>query len=304
MSSAGDMSGGGDMRGKIAVIIVDYNSEALLRRCMASLAALGREDLVFIVVDNGGSLEAERLQADFPGVTVLRPGKNTGFAGGCNLGLRVALDADAAWCLLLNPDTRAEMDFIAPLLEAFEDDSRLGMACPTILNDSEAREFWFAGGEIDWWRGRPISITDARLRDRGGVQTVPWLTGCAMMLRPGAVRQVGLMDDRYFLYFEDTDYSRAFIGAGWRAAYVPRAEVLHKPSSTTGYQSKGYVYYFARNRILFMRRRGRWHHRVVFTLFHGFVRLPGAFVVFVLLRCRPDLALAFLRGWLAGMLRR
>ena len=298
------MNGQLDMRGKTAVIIVDYNSEALLRRCMTSLAALGREDLVFIVVDNGGSLEADRLLADFPGTTVLRPGENTGFAGGCNLGLGAALDGDAAWCLLLNPDTRAETDFIGPLRDAFEDDARLGMACPTILNDDETRGIWFAGGDIDWWQGRPMNITDGRLRDRGGVQQVPCLTGCAMMLRPGAVREAGLMDDRYFLYFEDSDYTRAFIGAGWRTAYVPRAEVLHKPSSTTGYQSERYVYYFARNRILFMRRRGRWHHRVVFTLFHALVRLPGAIIVFAVLRGRPRLALAFLRGWLDGMLRR
>lgn len=122
-----------------------------------------------------------------------------------------------------------------------------------------------------------------------------------MMLRPSAVREVGLMEDSYFLYFEDIDYTRAFIGAGWKAAYVPAAELLHSPSSTTGFQSNSYVYYFARNRVLFMRRWANWPHWLVFLLFHSLVRLPGALIVFGLLRRRPGTALAFLKGWAAGV---
>ena len=75
----------------IGVIIVDYNSKRLLRRCLNSLAALGREDLGIIVVDNGGSIDVERLCADFPGLTLLCPGANLGFAGGCNVGIEHAL---------------------------------------------------------------------------------------------------------------------------------------------------------------------------------------------------------------------
>lgn len=109
------------------------------------------------------------------------------------------------------------------------------------------------------------------------------------------------MDEGYFLYFEDGDYCQAFLRAGWKAAYIPAAELLHSPSSTVGYQSDRYVYYFARNRILFMRRWASWPHWLVFLLFHTFVRLPGALIVFGLLRRRPGAALAFLTGWAARM---
>lgn len=295
------MTAKSDIAGRIAIVIVDYNSEALLRRCLDSLLGLGREDLVFIVVDNGGSIDDSGFHGEYPGSILLRPGCNIGFAGGCNMGLRAALDGEAAWCLLLNPDTRAVSDFLTPLISAFDADPRLGMACPTILTDDDAQDIWFAGGKINWWIGRPISVRDRRLLDRGGTQPVPYLTGCAMMLRPSAVREVGLMEDSYFLYFEDTDYTRAFIAGGWQAAYVPAAELLHSPSSTTGFQSDSYIYYFARNRILFMRRWASWLQWIVFLLFHSLVRLPGAVLVFGLLRRRPGAALAFVKGWAAGI---
>lgn len=109
------------------------------------------------------------------------------------------------------------------------------------------------------------------------------------------------MDESYFLYFEDGDYCQAFLRAGWKIAYVPDAEILHETSSTTGVHSERYIYYFARNRVRFMRRWGRWPQWTVFLLFHTFLRLPGALVVFGVLRGRPRAALAFLTGWLDGM---
>lgn len=293
-----------DLAGQIAIVIVDFNSETLTRRCIDSLQRLGREDLAFMVIDNGGTIDADGFLSDYPAAVLLQPGENVGFAGGCNLGLRAALDGGAAWFMLLNPDTRAETDFLAPLIAAFEANPELGMACPTILVDDDSRDIWYAGSRIDWWVGRPVSFRDRSLLEREVVQPVPYLTGCAMMLRPEAVRQVGLMDDSYFLYFEDTDYTWAFINAGWSAAYVPAAKVLHRPSSTTGYQSEAYIYYFARNRIRFMRHWASWSQWVSFLIFHSFIRLPGALIVFGLLRGRPGAAWAFLKGWAAGIIGR
>ncbi len=288
----------------IAVVIVDYNSEDLTRRCLKSLVALGRSDLAFIVVDNGGSVDVAGLEADFLDLSVIQPGENLGFAGGCNLGLARGREDEAGYCLLLNPDTLAEQDFIAPLLSVMEVDERIGMACPTLLDDDNVRDVGFGGGGINWWIGRPYAIRGRRLQGDDGVVLVAYATGAALLLRLAAVADVGPMDDGYFLYFEDADYAQAFLRAGWKIVYVPEAEILHAASSVTGFQSETYVYYFARNRILFMRRWGRWYHRVVFTLFHALVRLPGAVIVFGVLRGRPRLALAFLRGWLDGMLRR
>lgn len=286
----------------IAVVIVDYDSERLSRRCIDSVVALGRADLRFFVVDNGASVDAARLEADFPGLVVLSPGRNLGFAGGCNLGIARALEEDAAYCLLLNPDTRAETDFIAPLLAAMEADPRIGIASPTILEDDESRRVTDGGGVVNWWAGSPKGVMDRRLNADGPYLEVPFATGAAMLIRARAICEVGLMDEGYFLYYEDSDYCRAFVGKGWKIAYLPRAEVLHATSSVTGRSSGRYYYYFARNRIRFMRRWGRWYHRIVFSLFNTCVRLPVAVLLFGVVRGRPSRAMAYLRGFIDGML--
>jgi GT2 family glycosyltransferase len=288
----------------IAVIIVDYNSEKFLRRCLCSLVALGRKDLNFIVVDNGGSLDSPSLEAAFPRLTVLDPETNLGFAGGCNAGMQRAIQDGADYCLLLNPDTVASEDFLEPLLSLMKDDDRVGIACPTVCDDDEVGEVAYGGGGINWCTGRAYVIRGRRLQGDGPSVAVPFATGSAMMLRSSAVRDVGLMDEGYFLYFEDVEYSQMFLRAGWKVVYVREAEIRHAASSITGFQSERYVYYFARNRIRFMRRCGRWHHRFVFYGFNTLVRLPGAMIVFGLLRGRPELAMAFFRGWLDGMSRR
>lgn len=284
----------------IAVVIVDYLCEALTRRAVASMRAAGRDDLRFYVVDNGLSIDAAGLEADHPGLTVIRPEANGGFAAGCNIGLQRALADGAGWCLLLNPDTVAERDFLSPMLAVMAADPSIGMACPTILEYAD-RRIAYGGGAVNWWTGRPHGITGRRLGGGAAHVEVPFATGAAMLLRASAADAVGPMDEGYFLYFEDADYCQAFLRAGWKIAYVPAAEILHETSSTTGVHSENYVYYFARNRIRFMRRRAAWPRLAGFLLFNTVVRLPGALVVFGLLRRRPRAALAFLRGWVAGM---
>lgn len=288
----------------IAVVIVDYRSEPLTRGCISSLYALGRSDIRILVVDNSGSMDADALRRDLPEVTLIQPALNLGFGGGCNAGIRRALEDGADYCLLLNPDTVAREDFIGPLLAVMEADETIGMACPTVRDDDEMGEVAYGGGGINWWLGRPYVIRGRRLRSPGRTVDVPFVTGAAMMLRSAAVEEVGPMDEGYFLYFEDAEYSQMFLRAGWRVVYVPEPEVRHAASSVTGFQSERYVYCFARNRIRFMRRCSRWHHRLVFHLYNNLVRMPGAVVVFALFRRRPALAGAYLRGYRDGMLNR
>jgi GT2 family glycosyltransferase len=284
----------------IGVVVVDFNSEPLTRKCLKSLIALGRRDLRFYVVDNGGRLDAEALASDFSGVTVLAPGTNLGFAGGYNVGIARAIADGAAYGLLMNPDAVAGHDFLAPMLAAMVADDRIGMACPTQLDDSG--RVVYGGAAMNWWSGRPRMIPGRRLRGRGAGIDVPFVSGAAALLRLSAVAEVGPMEESYFLYFEDTDYTQAFRRAGWRTVYVPESEVMHSGSGVIGFRSETYVYYIARNRIRFMRRWGRWHHRFVFTIFNTAVRLPAMLAMYGIARLQPALAGAQLRGYIDGML--
>jgi len=289
------------LRDKIAVIIVDYNSESWTRRCLESLVALGRRDLAFLVVDNGQSIDGPALESDFGLTTVLNTTDNLGFAGGVNVGLRFALAEQAAWILLLNPDTRAEQDFIEPLLRVLEGNPGLAMVGPTLRRDDAGRELLSAGGHLNLWLARPSNRLDDGLLHHTPYAVVPFLTGCALLIRPDAIRQVGEMEDGYFLYFEDADYAQVMRQRGWQLGYVPDSVLLHRPSSVVGYHSEQYVYYFARNRVWFIRRWGRWYHYASLLMYTLAVKVPGSVVVFGLRDRRPSLVRTFIRGVWAGI---
>lgn len=285
---------------RVCVVIVNYHAQDLVLRCLDSLATGFRDRLTCVVVDNSETADTGRIAAARPDTVILRPGANLGFAGGCNVGIAHALGDGADFILLLNPDARGEDDFLRPLVDVLTANPDLGVATPRILNDDDTRGVWYGGARMNWWTGGPKHLFTDAAGDRTWLP-VPFVSGCAMLLRAAAVRQVGPMDERYFLYFEDADYVQALRRAGWGAAYVPAARVLHAQSSVTGLHSPRYVYYFARNRIWFMRRWARRHHFLGFMAFNTLVRLPGALLVFGLLRRRPGLAVTFLRGFVHGL---
>lgn len=289
-------------RESVGVVSVNYQAQEQLCRCLASLKehCLG-EELHFIVVDNSPVSEIDRIRRRHPEIQAICPGRNLGFAGGCNLGIARALNQGLDYVLLLNPDTRTEHDFIRVLLDQLAQDPARAMAGPKILRDNAQRAVWYGGARMNWWLGGPRQEMDHRHDGAGEAQTVPCLSGCAMLITASAIRQVGRMAEGYFLYYEDTDYVQRFLRAGLTVVYCPAAGLLHDVSSTIGLHSPAYVYYFSRNRVWFMRRWARWYHFMVFMLYNTVVKLPGAFLIFALKKRRPALVWAYWKGYWHGI---
>jgi GT2 family glycosyltransferase len=288
----------------VVVIIVNYRCATLTCCCVESIMQHVHTPVEIVVVDNSPTSELDRIVDAYPEVHGIAAAGNAGFAAGCNLGLSYALQRNRRYALLLNPDARTEQDFIAPLTAVMEQEPRVAAASPTILDDDELRAVQFAGGRMRWLRGGPKHVLDLRHPVDQCWYPEPFLTGCAMLLRLAAVRDVGMMPEDYFLYFEDADYIQRILSRGWTAAWVPAAVVLHSLSSTTRRDSALYVYHFSRNRIIFMRR---WSPRGAFwgfMIYNTLVKLPGSFLVFGIWRRHPALAWAFVRGYLAGLAHR
>jgi GT2 family glycosyltransferase len=182
-----------------AVVIVNYHSQALVCRCIESLKNKIRRSLDLVVVDNSTRPDTDCIESRFPNVARLRPGTNTGFAGGCNIGIRHALERGADYILLLNPDTCTEHDFVEPLIAALRENDFFGMVGPRIIEDRDDEKVWFGGGQMNWWLGGPKHKLVNRGGRGGAVESVPFLTGCALMIRARAIRDIGPMDDRYIL---------------------------------------------------------------------------------------------------------
>jgi len=283
------------------VVIVNYHSQELVAACVSSLKENVEVDLSYIVVDNSEVEEVESLKGVHPDITIITGHGNVGFAGGCNLGISRALEQKEDYILLLNPDTYAKDDFITHMLRQIEMAPQIAALGPQIILDDE-KTIWYGGAKMSWWLKGPVHLfEDMAVDHEGSLLPVPFVSGCCMLLRAEAVREIGMMTEDYFLYFEDADYCQRIIAAGWQIAYYNKAYVYHKLSATTVGQSVNYVYYLSRNRVIFLRRWAKWYHFLVYMLFNTFVKLPGAILVYGIKKGKWQQAVAYLRGYWHGI---
>ena len=189
----------------LAIIVVLYKSQAAVRTLWTSLESQRFGDWRLYAVDNGFADEA----ADFlerrgdERVRVWRSGRNTGFAGGANAGLRWAVAEGADRCLLMNPDVQFDAEFLGGLDEAWTDQEVVAPRVMELSGRDEGKEVvWYAGGSFDRrWVFSTIHCYDAQAPSR----VVEFASGCCLGLTSGVLRRVGLLDESLFVYWEDVD---------------------------------------------------------------------------------------------------
>jgi len=249
---------------RVAVVILNWNQEALTAECLASLRNVKPRCLRVILVDNGSLTESvDRLARDFPEVTLVRLSDNRGFAGGNNAGIERALQDGASHILLLNNDTLVEPTFLQPLLDGL-DSPGVGVVGPRIYHHPDVERIWFAGGLMDWTTGRQWHIGAGEL-DQGQwavSRDVDYVTACCLLAPAQVFQEVGGLDERYFIYFEETDWNLRARARGYRCRYVPESRIYHKVSQAMKTGSPTSDYYFARNRLLFFLTHAPRRYRI------------------------------------------
>jgi hypothetical protein len=240
----------------VTVIILNYNGRDDTLACVRSLQAVRYPALRTLVVDNGstdGSVEA--LRREHAALDIIETGANLGFAAGNNAGLRAALDGGADYMLVLNNDTEVAPDLIDALVYACEANPAIGAAGPKIFYFDQPDTIWSVGGTIDWRRGTS-AMRGLDQVDRGQFDTpadVDFVTGCALFARRAAVEQAGLLDERFGMYYEETEWCVRIARHGWRIACVPDGRLWHKIRPARQDVSPRITYYMTRNRLLFLR---------------------------------------------------
>jgi GT2 family glycosyltransferase len=266
-----------DLNPRCTVIVLNYNGEDLLPRCLDSLAPQRSESVEVVVVDNASTDGSAALVAQkYPWVRFLALDKNYGFSTANNIALREILSAGVEFALLLNNDTFVAPDFIAQMLAAMSIDPRIGAVCPKIYFADKPKVLWYAGADFNSWTGRVTTRgwkrEDQGLFDAGG--EITQATGCAMLLRCSALREVGLFDEQFWAYVEDLDLSVRFRRTGYKLVYASKAHVWHRDGATAvkslGSGSQALRQYLStRNFVLLARKHVRWWQLPTFTL--GFV---------------------------------
>jgi GT2 family glycosyltransferase len=215
----------------VDAVVVSYNSRATLRDCVSSLA--GAPGVRPIVVDNASPDDALDTIADLD-ATIVRTGRNGGFSFGCNAGVAAG---DAPYVLFLNPDARLENGALDALRAVLDADPAAGLAAPLILEDDgtpapSLRRFpslCTALGQALFLH-RLVPAWDELLHDPAlyaQPHDAEWVSGACMLIRRDALARIGGMDERFFLYCEDTDVCRRLWNAGLTVRFTPGAVARH-----------------------------------------------------------------------------
>ena len=237
----------------IAVVVLNWNNPAETIACLNSLAQLRGTRPRILVVDNGSTDDSvPAIRAAFPDVEILETGANLGYAGGNNAGIRQALAAGAEAVCILNNDVIVETDFLAPLWAALQEQPGVGITTPLVGEQADDGRVWALGLAVEWRTGQVR-------RQHAGEPAAPWrvhapfeveiASGTAMLVKREVFERVGLLDESYFLYYEETDWCLRVRQAGYRVVAVPSSVVWHKVSATLGTLSPVVDYYMLRNHL-------------------------------------------------------
>lgn len=263
----------------LSVIIVSWNTRELLRACLDSLLPAPEGlALQILVVDNGSQDGTPAMvRESFPAVELLESGRNLGFSAGNNLALA---RARGRYLMLLNPDTIVHEGALTTLVAFLADHPNAGLVGPQIR---------YADGSLQPSRHRfPTLLTlfvastplHAPLRALLGsyylsgtpetAQLVGWLSGAALLLRREVYEQVGGLDERFFMYFEETDWQRRIRAAGWSIWYVPAARITHYEDGSSGQVRALRLLRFNRSRLLYV---AKWHGAIWGRWLRGWLAL-------------------------------
>jgi GT2 family glycosyltransferase len=239
---------------RVVVVVLNWNGREHTLRCLESLEAVEYENWEIIVVDNGSTDgSVEEIRKKYPDLVLIEVGTNLGFTGGNNVGIRWALKHEAEFVLLLNNDTVVAPDFLSALVAAGESYPGAGVLGAKIYFWDTTR-VWYAGSR--WratWAGfeHVAQGTVDNGIDFEEIQDTAYVSGCAMFLRLSAVHRIGMLDPRFFLLFEETEWCSRARKAGYQCLMVPRARVWHRVSASFGDQRGPlYEYFWIRNRLL------------------------------------------------------
>lgn len=242
---------------KVFFVIVNYNGEEVLEDCLRSVFSSEYLNFEVVVVDNASSDASMCIvKKFFPKAHCLFQGENRGFAGGSNVGIRFALEHKAEYIFLLNNDAIIKKDTIAVLARYAKNDPR-GVFSPLVLSSENPERVWFCGGHIDWFRMRATHRKNFLVKTER--ISAEYLSGCALFIPKGAFYEVGLLDEEYFLYYEDADWCFRAREAGYRLWVVTKARVIHTEQSETKNPLK--IYFLVLSGILFFHKNAKGYRR-------------------------------------------
>ncbi|HXK33713.1 MAG TPA: glycosyltransferase family 2 protein [Dehalococcoidia bacterium] len=285
-------------RPAVGIVVVNYNSAAFIDEFCETLRGVEYGHWSLRVVDSGSDDgSAGVIERAFPDADVVRCGDNVGFAAGCNIGVGLCRRHGDDYVLFLNNDVSLTPDFLDRLVDAADERT---IVVPKVLFRDDPRLISTHAGGFDWrlglfrhtYHGKPDGPATNRRRD--GLETASF---CCALVPLAAFDAAGMLDERFFMYYEETDWLRRARSHGYRIRYEPSAVIYHRESGSSGggWMTPFKMYYATRNRMYLVRKNAASTWDVAaFTAYFFATRLPS--LASLALRRRWRLMRAMLLG--------
>jgi GT2 family glycosyltransferase len=257
----------------VYIIILNWNGFKDTIECINSLKKINYNNYKILLIDNASSNESVKiLKSKFPKIKLIVNKNNLGFSGGCNVGIKYALEDNADYVLLLNNDTYVDKNFLSELIKVSTLNKNIGVISPFIYYADNPKEIWSSGSFLNRNNTWPFRDDNQHKQDIGQykkLRYVEFITGCSMLIKRKVFDTIGFYNDEYFLYFEDMDFCIRARKKGFKLCTVPQSKVWHKIGQSSKNKEKLYIrYYFIRNIILFYRYNFSFIDRSIFFLIY------------------------------------
>ena len=239
---------------KVFIVLVNWNGWHHTRNCLRSLKNLDYPDYRIIVVDNGSTDDSvqslSRLKCDF---TLLTTKKNLGFAGGSNVGIRHAQSCGSEYVWLLNNDTEVYTNALSAMVTLAESDPTIGAVGSILLEHTcENKVQVWGGGRVNLWSGLARQHSG-----RVAADEVHYLVGASLLVKCAALENTGLLDEDFFLYWEDADFCFRLRAYGWKLAVAEDSLVRHRGNASLESGNPLWDLFFTMSSKRFFRRHAR-----------------------------------------------
>lgn len=269
----------------VSIVTLNWNGTDVTCEFLESTKHFTYKNYEIIVVDNG-SIEdpTEKILAgNYPNVKIVKSPVNLGSAGGNNFGMRHS-SPDYDFVFQVNNDAEVTPDLIEKCLVPFYEDPSIGAVCPKIRFHHNPTVIQYAGfNKMSMLTGKTTAV--GSLEVDNGQHDVSGYTysahGCAMMVKREVIDKVGMMAEKYFVYYDESDWSARIIKAGYKIYYQAQGLIFHKESMSMGKMSATKVHFMTRNRIFYMRRHANLGQFLVFISFFSVLTVPKTVIKFV-----------------------
>jgi GT2 family glycosyltransferase len=246
-------------KNKVAIILVNWRQYDLTKSCIFSINKSNFKNFKIILIDNeSNSTQLNILKELFVNIIIFSNKNNLGFGQANNQAINYALKNDFEYVMLLNNDTEVDQNFISPLINSIDKSNSIGGVQPLIMSYENRERVWSAGGLLNKFFGYTITI-----KSLGKSINLDWITGCCMLLKTDIIKKTKLLDENFFAYYEDVDWSLRIKDLGYSLELVETSLIYHHGSmssknSTREGKLSAFVHYLNfKNHIYFLRKHSK-----------------------------------------------